>query len=121
LCQLARVESQLRARLRPEEAGLPRLAVGQQVRLFFDAFPYQRYGTVTGQLEWISPAAAITSEGQSFAARAILDQTAFTSRGKNRPLEAGMKGEARIRVGSRTAAEYAFEPLRQLREQTRSE
>mgnify|MGYP003694436815 CR=1 FL=1 len=29
----------------------------------------------------------------------------------------GMKGEARIRVGSRTLIEYAFEPIRQLREE----
>ena len=28
-----------------------------------------------------------------------------------------MKGEARIRVGSRTLIEYAFEPIRQLREE----
>jgi hypothetical protein len=30
-----------------------------------------------------------------------------------------MKGEARILVGSRTPLEYAFEPIRQLREQLR--
>jgi hypothetical protein len=31
-----------------------------------------------------------------------------------------MKGEARLFVGSRTLVEYAFEPLRQLRELSRN-
>ena len=119
LCQLARVEGLLRAHLKLEESCLPRLAAGQKVRLFFDAFPYQRYGTLTGRLEWVSPATVTTSEGQAFAARAGLDQTAFSGRGQNRPLRVGMKGEARVLIGSRTMIEYAFEPIHQLREETR--
>jgi multidrug resistance efflux pump len=116
LCQLARAEGDPRARLLLEEAGVPKLAPGQKVRLFFEAFPYQRYGTITGNLEWISPAAVNSPEGQRFTGRAILDQTAFRTRGQERPLRVGMKGEARLLVGSRTLVEYAFEPLRQLRE-----
>jgi RTX toxin transport system membrane fusion protein len=119
LCQLARVEGALRARLKVAEAGLPKLVPGQTVRLFLEAFPYQRYGTVSGKLEWISPAAITSGNGQGFTARASLDRSAFTSRGQERPLRVGMKGEARIIVGSRTAIEYAFEPIRQLREQIR--
>jgi multidrug efflux pump subunit AcrA (membrane-fusion protein) len=120
LCQLARAEGEPRARLLLEEAGVPKLAPGQKVRLFFEAFPYQRYGTITGNLEWISPAAVNSPEGQRFTGRAILDQTAFRTRGQERPLRVGMKGEARLLVGSRTLVEYAFEPLRQLRELSRN-
>src|SRR5271165_498075 len=47
LCQLARTDAKLRMRLLLAEEGLPRLAVGQRVRFFSDAFPYQRYGTIT--------------------------------------------------------------------------
>jgi len=90
------------------------------VRLFFDAFPYQRYGTITGKLEWISPAAVNSSEGQRFTGRASLDQTAFRARGQERPLRVGMKGQARLVIGTRTLIEYAFEPLRQLREISRN-
>jgi multidrug efflux pump subunit AcrA (membrane-fusion protein) len=119
LCQLARVEGPLRARLQAQETGLPRLVTGQKVRLFFEAFPYQRYGTITGKLEWISPAAVTAGSNQSFLARANLDQLQFHSGPVQKPLRVGMRGEARILVGSRTPLEYAFEPIRQLREQLR--
>ena len=120
LCQLARAEGEPRVRLLFQEAGVPKLAPGQKLRLFFDAFPYQRYGTITGKLEWISPAAVSSPEGQRFTGRATLDQTAFRTRGQERPLRVGMKGEARLMVGTRTLIEYAFEPLRQLRELSRN-
>ena len=50
-----------------------------------------------------------------------LDRLAFnyeiSSRaGQALPLRVGMKGDAQIIVGSRTLIEYAFEPIRQLRE-----
>ena len=120
LCQLARAEGEPRVRLLLQESGVPKLAPGQKVRLFFDAFPYQRYGTITGELQWISPAAVSSPEGQRFTGRATLDQTMFRTRGQERPLRVGMKGEARLLVGSRTLVEYAFEPLRQLRELSRN-
>jgi len=120
LCQLARADGDPRVRLLLEEAGVPKLAPGQKVRLFFEAFPYQRYGTITGKLEWISPAAVNSPEGQRFTGRATLDQTAFRILGQERPLRVGMKGEARLLVGTRTLVEFAFEPLRQLRELSRN-
>jgi len=120
LCQLARAEGEPRVRLLLQEAGVPKLSSGQRVRLFFEAFPYQRYGTITGKLEWISPAAVTSPEGQRFTGRATLDRTSFSIHGQERPLRVGMKGQARLVVGSRTLIEYAFEPLRQLREVTRN-
>jgi multidrug efflux pump subunit AcrA (membrane-fusion protein) len=120
LCQLARVDEEPRARLLLQEAGVPKLTPGQPIRLFFEAFPYQRYGTITGKLDWISPAAVNSPEGPRFTGRATLDQKSFLTRGQERPLRVGMKGEARLPVGSRTLIEHAFEPLRQLRELSRN-
>jgi len=117
---LARAEGEPRARLLLDETGVPKLASGQKVRFFFDAFPYQRYGTIMGKLQWISPAAFNSPEGPRFIGRASLDQTGFRTRGQDRPLRVGMKGEARLVVGTRTLVEYAFEPLRQLRELSRN-
>jgi len=119
LCQLARVDGALSARLLLEEEGLPRLAPGQRVRLFLDAFPYQRYGSVLATLEWISPAAVAVGDGWAFVGRASLDRAEILVQGRPRSLRAGMKGEARIVVGSRTLIEYVVEPLRQLRENMR--
>lgn len=119
LCQLARVEGKPRARLLLSEDGLPRLEPGQSVQFFFDAFPYQRYGTVDGELGWISPAAAVTPDGPRFAGFADLSRLQLQVAGQDKPLRVGMKGEARIRTGRRTLLEFAFEPLRQLRENIR--
>jgi multidrug resistance efflux pump len=117
LCQLAPKGSKPRARMTLSEAGLPRLAVAQRVRYFFEAFPYQRYGTVAGKVDWISPSAVTTSEGSHFLALGSLDQYEISSRaGHPLPLRVGMKGDAHIIVGGRTLIEYAFEPIRQLRE-----
>ncbi len=116
LCQLARANGKLKVRLLLAEAALPRLAVGQRVRYFADAFPYQRYGTITGVLTWISPSAVASREGQQFVAVANLDRDGFQVGPVTQPLRVGMRGEARVVVGYRTLIEYAVEPIRQMRE-----
>jgi len=117
LCQLAPKDSKPRARMTLNEAGLPKLAVAQRIRYFFDAFPYQRYGAVTGKLDWISPSAVTSAEGSHFVALGSLDRYEISPRaGQVLPLRVGMRGDAHIIVGGRTLIEYAFEPIRQLRE-----
>ncbi|MGI8436613.1 MAG: HlyD family secretion protein [Chthoniobacterales bacterium] len=116
LCQLARVDAQPRARLTVQESALPRLKVGQRVRFFLDAYPYQRYGTVDAKLDWISPSTVTTPEGPRFVALASLDDKTLAGRKRPVALRVGMRGEARIVVGKRTMIESVFEPLQQLRE-----
>lgn len=118
LGQLARREKP-HARLRLDESALARLEAGQRVRFFIEAFPYERYGSVTGRLDWITPAAVSAHDTSQFMAVASLDQTTLRGAGKTLPLRVGMKGEARILVGSRTLVEHIFEPIRQLRENMR--
>src|SRR5206468_11558532 len=96
---------------------LPKLAIAQRVRYFFEAFPYQRYGAVTGKLDWISPSAVTTAEGSRFVALGSLHRYEISPRaGQVLPLRAGRRGDAHITVVDRTLIEYAFEPIRQLRE-----
>ena len=117
LCQLAGKEAKPRARMILPEAGLSKLIIAQRVRYFFAAFPYQRYGAVTGKLDWISPSAVTTSDGRHFIALGSLDRYEISPRtGQVLPLRVGMQGDAHIIVGGRTLIEYAFEPIRQLRE-----
>jgi multidrug resistance efflux pump len=117
LCQLAAKDAKPRARMTLNEAGLPKLAIAQRVRYFFEAFPYQRYGAVTGKLDWISPSAVTTTDGTHFVALGSLDRYEISPRaGQVLPLRVGMRGQAHIIVGGRTLIEYAFEPIRQLRE-----
>jgi multidrug resistance efflux pump len=120
LCQLAPKDAKPRARITLNETGLSKLIAAQRIRYFFEAYPYQRYGTVTGKLDWISPSAVTTSDGSRFTALGSLDRYDIFSRaGKILPLRVGMRGDAHIIVGSRTMIEYAFEPIRQLRESIR--
>jgi len=117
LCQLAPKDAKPRARMTLTEAGLPKLAVAQRIRYFFEAFPYQRYGAVTGKLDWISPSTVTTTDGSRFVALGSLDRYEISPRaGQVLPLRVGMRGQAHIIVGGRTLIEYAFEPIRQLRE-----
>jgi multidrug resistance efflux pump len=116
LCQLARAEAKPLARLALNESGLAKLRVNEPIRFFFEAFPYQRYGALSGTLDWVSPSAVAASSGAHFVALASIDQNANH---RHLALRAGMKGEARIRVGSRTLIEYVFEPIKQLRESVR--
>jgi multidrug resistance efflux pump len=117
LCQLAPKDAKPRARMALNEVGVPKLTVAQRVRYFFEAFPYQRYGTITGKLDWISPSAVTTADGSHFVALGSLDRYEISPRpGQVLPLRVGMRGQAHIIVGGRTLIEYAFEPIRQLRE-----
>jgi HlyD family secretion protein len=120
LCQLAQQKAELHARLVLKEAGFPKLAIAQKVRYFFEAFPYQRYGALNGKLDWISPSAITSSDGPRFVALGSLEKTTIPGgKGQSLPLRVGMKGEAHIIIGGRTLIEYAFEPVRQLRENLR--
>src|SRR5947208_11786415 len=116
LCQLGRTDAKPLARLMLNESGLAKLKSDQLVGFYFEAYPYQRYGALSGKLNWVSPSAVAGASGQYFTALASLDEAANRHHLSLRP---GMKGEARIRVGSRTLMEYAFEPIRQLREGVR--
>jgi membrane fusion protein len=120
LCQLSPTTNRLQARLEIPETGLSRLESRQKVRLLFDAFPYQRFGVVTGAIDFITPAAVTRGDGSQFVALASLDKPSIVAGGNPYPLKPGMKGEARITVGRRALIEFAFEPLRSLRENLKS-
>ncbi len=113
LCQLARRDARLRARLTLSESSVPRLRPGLRLRLRFEAYPYQRYGSVPAVVEQVSPAAVVGPNGAAFQALCTLD--AASTQALVRP-KAGMRGEARVVVGRRTLLRKALEPLLMLRE-----
>jgi HlyD family secretion protein len=119
LCQMARLQDRSVAELQLAQTGLDRVKQGRTAQLFFDAFPYERYGTLGATIDWVSPTAVAHGDQWQFSARAVLKQSTFFSHGQPLEVRAGMMGEARIRVDSRTVLDSVFEPLRALREQTR--
>ena len=119
LCQIAPLDATPRARIRIPETAIPKAKEGRPAKLYFDAFPYQRYGTISGHISHTSASAVQTEEGPVFVGLIDLDRYAFNDRDGESPVLIGMAGEARISVGRRTLIEYAFEPIRKLRENFR--
>ncbi len=117
LGHLARSDARPRVRLMLPNAGMPRIAAGQQARLFLDAYPYQRYGTLLAQIAWVSPAPSGVGPDRRFNALADLPPPAEV----RLQLRVGMGGEARVLIGRQTLLERAREPLRGLRERVRTD
>lgn len=92
------------------------LAKGQEVRLAIDAFPYQRFGTVTARIIDIS-STAVPKAGPNGAAIPVYLVTAELSRdtvqalGRPQPLLSGMTLTARIVTQKQSLFEWLFEPL----------
>jgi len=116
LCEVACAGGALQAQLTVPPGGVSRLKPGQGAKLLYDAFPYQRYGVRTGTVRWTSPAGEAVGGTSAFRALVDLTDKAILVDGQPRPLLAGMGGRAEVVVGRRTLIDYAFEPLRQLKE-----
>lgn len=100
---------------------------GQPVRLKLETFNFTRYGTLDGELLWISAdalvrdpqpaigAASIASNGQAplayFPAHVKLKRTSMQVDGKQVPVSAGMNVTAEIRTGQRTLLDYLLSPI----------
>lgn len=99
-------------------AGIGQVAAGQDVRLLYDAFPYQRYGVRFGEVAWVGATVEVSAFGDStgFRARVRPDDLRIRVAGEERALVPGMGGTARIIVARRRLIAYAFAPLAQLRE-----
>ena len=116
LAEVVCAGARLQAELRLPQQGLARVGPGQAVKLMYDAFPYQRYGVRHGTVRWVSPASGGAADSTSFRLFAELDENAVRVQGESRPLAPGMGGRAAIIVGRRSLVSYAFEPIRQMRE-----
>lgn len=108
------------ARLRAELA-IPTAAVGfvkrgQRVRLAIDAFPYQRFGTVEGNVEAVatSPVNQQGPNGQPLSLYPVIvniGRTNVTAYGNDEPLVSGMTLTARIVTERQSLLQWLFEPL----------
>lgn len=90
------------------------------VRIKFDAYPFQKYGTATGSIRTISrdafsPDAKAAPDGAAplpyFRARVRLGDTRLAGAGEPVRLLPGMTVSAEIKVGRRTVISYFLYPL----------
>lgn len=92
------------------------LKEGQMVKMKFNAFAYQRYGFIEGELEYISPSTQ-ASDGTTapvYKGRIKLEKDFFEVNNKHYPLRYGMEATAEIVVRKRRLIDLALDPLRNL-------
>lgn len=99
------------------EADRAFLEVGQAVKIKFNAFSYQRYGFISGTLEYISPVTQGAEPGQAAAyrARVSLARTYFEVGDEHIPLRYGMRATAEVVVRERRLIDLALDPFRRLK------
>lgn len=90
------------------ERGLP-------VKLKFDAFPFQDYGTVAGSVIDVSSDARIDKEGSYYLVTIAPQQTEITAKGKRLALRPGLAVTAEIVTERKSILNLLLEPFRQLK------
>jgi hemolysin D len=98
------------ARIENKDIGF--VEVGQSAVVKIDAFPYTRFGYMTGMVEDVSnDAVSDKKNGLYFAVRIKLPGNQFHVDRKWVNLTPGMEVQAEIRTGRRSVAEYFLSPL----------
>ena len=101
---------EVEARVLNKDAGF--VHEGQPVAVKIDAFPFTRFGTVSGRLKTISrDAVADTKVGPTYLTRITLDQPTIYVDGRAVRLTSGLTVAADIRTGTRSLISYMLSPL----------
>jgi membrane fusion protein len=113
--------AKLQAELAVPSAAIGFIKPGQKVRLAIDAFPYQRFGTVTGKIQTVAASAVKAQEADGSAisvypVTVMLDDTKIDAFGRQEPLISGMTLTARIITEKQSLFYWLFEPLFAVRE-----
>jgi membrane fusion protein len=106
----------LRAELAVPSTAIGFVKRGQLVRLAIDAFPYQRFGTISGKIVSVasSPVSQPTSGGQvtlMYPVVVTLERDVLTAYGRLERLVPGMTLTARIVTEQQSLLEWLFDPL----------
>ncbi|MGO7389434.1 HlyD family type I secretion periplasmic adaptor subunit [Rhizobium ruizarguesonis] len=99
-----------------------RVAVGKEARIKLDAYPFQKYGTATGEVRTISQDTFLTGQQEQtatpsqpaapfFKARILLADTRLNATDVPVRLLPGMTVTTEIKVGNRTVISYFLYPL----------
>ncbi len=106
----------VRARMATTESGS--LTTGMPVKLKFDAYPFQDYGIVTGELVTISPTSQLTDTAQGEVANydleIKLDLDCLPTGNKCIPLRPGDTATAEVIVRQRRVIDFILDPFKKL-------
>jgi membrane fusion protein len=117
--EIVPADSVLQAELFIPTRAIGFVQVGQDVRLLYEAFPYQKFGTYRGRIVQVSEtiltgsdiAAPITLKEPVYKATVALERPDIDAGGKRVPLQADMLLTADIILEKRAIASWAFAPV----------
>ena len=102
---------EVEARVLNKDAGF--VHEGQPVSVKIDAFPFTRFGTVSGHMRSMSRDAVVDAKtGATYLARIVLDRTSINVDGRQARLTPGMTVSADVRTGRRRIVSYLVSPLK---------
>ena len=88
------------------------VSVGQEAEIKVDAFPFTRYGTLSGKVVDLSnDAVADEKKGLVYKMRVALERSEITVHGKPVRLGPGMTVTAEVKTGTRRLIEFFLSPL----------
>jgi membrane fusion protein len=99
------------------------IAPGQKVRILYDAFPYQQFGTYSGRVTRVSQTILTSSDAfgpltlkePAYRVTAALDRPDINAYGKRIPLQADMLLRADILLEKRSLVSWFLDPLLSVR------
>jgi membrane fusion protein len=117
--QIVPGDSTLQAELFIPARAIGFVELGQRVRILYDAFPYQHYGTYRGRIVSVSQTiltntdvvAPVTLTGPSYRAIVALERPDIDAYGKRIPLQPDMQLRADIILERRTLMDWILNPL----------
>lgn len=104
----------LDAQIPNKEAGF--LKKDMDVKIKFDAYPYQDYGIVKGKVLSISPTSQTNDKGTFYKVEIALDRNYIKHNGQEITFQPGQSANAEIVIRRRRIAEVIFEPFQKLKE-----
>lgn len=118
------VGSELRAELFVPSRAAGFVEEGQDVRILYDAFPYQRFGSFNAEITNVTEAILLPGEAGApvdlkepvYRVTANLDAETLTARGREIALQAGMTLKANIVLERRSFLDWLLEPLRAVKD-----
>jgi len=93
---------------------------GQEVRILYDAFPYQRFGSFPAKITQVAGTILAPNEAQApfdlkepvYRVTAVMEKNKILARGREIALQSGMTLQANIVLERRSFLDWLLEPLR---------
>lgn len=112
----------LQARLYAPTRAIGFVQPGQSVRLRYEAFPYERFGSASGTVKIVGRSlvlpldqSSVALQEGSYSITVQIERQNLTAYGEQWPLQAGMRLQADLLLGEQRIVEWIAEPLFALR------